>query len=409
MHRNAEKELSYWYDHSDIRPLYITGMRGTGKTTLVIGFAASKTRSCIYINLETNHDLRAFMLSKLSDNSSLADIICGYYGYSPEAVATSVIILDEIHTLELKQEIVLFSKAHKGRLILTDSENVNEYILTDDRNFTHIMLRPLSFGEFLDACGKEWYREVIEGHFERLKKIPDLIHNELNDLYADYMLTGGMPAVVREYLASPPETRLYNIDELQLREYRNICGGILSCECRAADALKLLNGLAGNMASGSYYFNFSGIRKGTSYPYYKEVINKQEDSGILIKTCFGNKVNLFFADPGVMGCILRSVLYCEEDLYYECIRRNCVAADLMNKNRKLSFWRSSHQAYVDFVIEEKGEKIPVKILNKSGKNIRSLHIYEAAFRPEKMFAVGEENFNIMGTVNVIPQYAVFCL
>ena len=411
MHRNAEKDLAAWFADNDRKPLYMTGMRGTGKTTLICEFAASCKTECIYINFETNYDLRKLIgdSAERDPELRLADILGNHYGFSEEYIEASLIILEEIHLAGCGDTLAGMLMRHKGSLIFTDSEAVNEYVLNDSLHFKHITLRPLTFAEFLDANGREWYREVIEGHFERKKKVPDLIHNELNDIYADYMLTGGMPAVVNEYILTTPERRRYNIEELQYREYRNICESIRSHENEQVKVLGLLKNIASNMADGSYYYKFSSVRRGTSYPYYKNAVKSLTDCGIAIKTEYANKINLYCADAGIAGCLLKSEVSCSDETFDRCMRISCAAANLIKDNRSLYFWHSAHGAGVEFLFEEDGSRVPVKILNASGKNIRSLHVYDENNHPEKMFAVSEGNFNIMGRLCIIPQYAVFCL
>ena len=59
---------------------------------------------------------------------------------------------------------------------------------------------PMDFGEFLTATDHEWYDEVISGHISNKRKIPDMIHEELMDLFGLYESLGSMPEIINEYI-----------------------------------------------------------------------------------------------------------------------------------------------------------------------------------------------------------------
>ncbi|KEH97131.1 hypothetical protein [Clostridium massiliodielmoense] len=59
-------------------------------------------------------------------------------------------------------------------------------------------LYPLDFEEFLMAINEEKLIELIKESFE--KDIELSIHNKAMDLYKIYLVVGGMPAAVKEYI-----------------------------------------------------------------------------------------------------------------------------------------------------------------------------------------------------------------
>ncbi len=63
-----------------------------------------------------------------------------------------------------------------------------------------ITLYPLTFDEFLTAVGEERLCGEIREHYRTLQPMPEAIHNKATDLYRYYLITGGMPAAVNEFI-----------------------------------------------------------------------------------------------------------------------------------------------------------------------------------------------------------------
>lgn len=65
----------------------------------------------------------------------------------------------------------------------------------------YLYLYPMSFGEFLEALEETELRNHIR-EYKNLQKLPDGLHNKLNEYIRKYYIIGGMPAVINEYITS---------------------------------------------------------------------------------------------------------------------------------------------------------------------------------------------------------------
>ena len=187
--RKAEKKLEDWYRNRPDKHLYVTGLRGTGKSTLIRHFADSLPDKYIYIDFETDNGIRTYFREHFNN-----DFISALSGYAGEGVVFSpgmILILDEIHMTGIGKDILAsLSALDNIRVILIDSEGVTADALVP-ADISRIILRPLTFDEFLDNTGKEWYKEVIIGHYEKMRSVPSLINNEIKDIFDDYR-SGGL-------------------------------------------------------------------------------------------------------------------------------------------------------------------------------------------------------------------------
>ena len=74
--------------------------------------------------------------------------------------------------------------------------------ISNSRINTENVLYPLSFEELLMNMGKHGFFEAIRGHFDTMNSMPLILHDEIMNLFIDYLHTGGMPEAVSVYLTA---------------------------------------------------------------------------------------------------------------------------------------------------------------------------------------------------------------
>ena len=407
LHRHSMQKLEKILSNGN--HAYITGMRGTGKTALALDYAYEHFRDrCLYVNFETNYDIREYFSRFLESRQSgtAEDILADYYSRPDIKDSETLIILDEIHLISgnIPGYGSLIRDGSRGKVIFIDSESPEQEIKSSDCHFT---LFPFTFDEFLDATGKEWYRDVIAGHFERMRPVPELVHNEINDIFSDYLMTGGMPQCVNTYYENGCEPGDPEIDDRILLTFRNITSAIEESGSQEAyKMLSILKNIPIQLAEGNTAFVFSSLRKGTSTAYYRNSIDMLCENNILINVPYKKHFCLYFGDFSFLSLLMRSSVSIAEDDFNNMIMRNYIAQSLTACGKHLEYWNSENEAYIDFIIKDNKSAIPVKLIGNSRKKLRSLTVYEKN-GDGPGYAVGYENFNIMGNVKIIPQYAVF--
>jgi hypothetical protein len=68
-------------------------------------------------------------------------------------------------------------------------------------------LRPMNFFEFLDALGEAALRDALAAAAAAVTELSPALHGKAFGLFKEYLITGGMPEVVRRYV-SLRETRV---------------------------------------------------------------------------------------------------------------------------------------------------------------------------------------------------------
>lgn len=199
-----DKMLNWKKESAGKTALLIEGARRVGKSTVVKHFAEREYRSYIFIDfanlspetkdiIETNlHDLNYFFMRlQLIYNVTLIE-------------RKSVIIFDEVQLCpNVRQAIKYFVQDGRYDYIETGSlisikQNVKSIVIPSEEE--RIQMYPMDYEEFRLALGDNSTMTLLKQMFEKSESLGDATNRHLMRDFRLYMLVGGMPQAVNEYL-----------------------------------------------------------------------------------------------------------------------------------------------------------------------------------------------------------------
>ena len=199
-----DKMLNWKKESAGKTALLIEGARRVGKSTVVKHFAEREYRSYIFIDfanlspetkdiIETNlHDLNYFFMRlQLIYNVTLIE-------------RKSVIIFDEVQLCpNVRQAIKYFVQDGRYDYIETGSlisikQNVKSIVIPSEEE--RIQMYPMDYEEFRLALGDNSTITLLKQMFEKSESLGDATNRHLMRDFRLYMLVGGMPQAVNEYL-----------------------------------------------------------------------------------------------------------------------------------------------------------------------------------------------------------------
>jgi len=197
MERDAFADLKTWKDAENRRPLILRGARQVGKTWLVRKLAGEFDHF-LEINFEEHPQIGQFFSLDLDPHRIVKELSL-YFGESL-IPGSSLLFFDEIQ-IEPKAIVALryfFEKMPDLHVVAAGSliEFELEKISFPVGRVEFLYLYPLSFGEFLQALGKYELRNL----FKSEEPFSSPIHEQLKNLFRDYTILGGMPAVLDYYI-----------------------------------------------------------------------------------------------------------------------------------------------------------------------------------------------------------------
>jgi len=224
MHRTAIAYLEKdWLVSPQRKPLIIRGARQVGKTWLVRHLAASSKRQLIELNFEKQPQL-----ASLFTTNDINQILVNLSVVVNEKIDPQkcLLFLDEIQAApEVLSKLRWFSE-DLPQLPIIATGSLLEFVLESHTfsmpvgRITYMHLEPLSFEEFLLARDKSLLCDYIN-NFQYDGEIPIYIHDELTSMFKEFIIIGGMPAAISNWVEEQSLFRVSQIHHDLLATYRD--------------------------------------------------------------------------------------------------------------------------------------------------------------------------------------------
>ncbi len=425
MKRNAINQLIEWKDSENHQPIWISGIKGVGKTFLALDFAKSFYEGNLYVNFETNAAIRSLVQKEcisVEHDYNIIELLCLHFHIPNEYIGNLLFIFDEIGSCP-EAVIMLCDLVRAGSnvpIIVIASETVEH----EEDLFTELRMYPMEFDEYLIAEGNEWYTEVIKGHYQTSRKVPEIVHKELLNSFEDYLLVGGMPAAVNDFITMEGNQ---NISEVHQNIYRTLIERAMK-QLNESDALKIsqvFDVMTTQLMKENKKFQYRFIRKGATYALYKDAIAYLVDNSYLYK-CTKNtydkaedeadndtlQFKLFLPDVGILNTLIgmkEEFLFVDENLRQKTIIENYMMQSLTARGYTPNFWESNSLAKIDFLIKTSDGIVPIEAKINENSRGKSIGIFKSTHDTPYSIRVSSRNFEFTNHVKNIPYYAIFCL
>lgn len=202
MNRKATDYLNTWLVSRARKPLVIRGARQVGKTWIVREFAKLNHLSLIEVNFEKRPDYAD--LFNTNDPQEILLRLSGAFNLDlqPEKC---LLFLDEIQAAPSVLSQLRWFAEDCAELPVIAAGSLLEFILEDHAfsmpvgRITYMHLEPMSFEEFLLALGQNNLLDFLN-NFNLARTIPTAIHTDLLTRLREYLIVGGLPAVVSAWV-----------------------------------------------------------------------------------------------------------------------------------------------------------------------------------------------------------------
>ena len=199
-----DKLLKWKKESLGSKALLVEGARRIGKSTIVEEFAKQNYKSYILIDFSKVRNSVKEAFNNLLDSLDSLFMVLSLEFDTQLYPRESLIIFDEVQKFPRAREAIKhlvkdgrYDYIETGSLI-SIKENVKDILIPSEEQ--SITMHPMDFEEFAWALGEEMLIAYIKECFE--KKIPlyDSIHKKAMFLFKQYMLVGGMPKAVDEFV-----------------------------------------------------------------------------------------------------------------------------------------------------------------------------------------------------------------
>jgi len=430
MERKFTNQLLEWKKAKVRMPLVVSGARQTGKTYSLLEFGKKHYQNVVYLNFENNADLHAVFERDLNPVRIIRELSVK----TGETIFENdtLLIFDEIQACEraltsLKyfcEDAPNYHIAAAGSLLGVTLNRAKFSFPVGKIN--KITLYPIDFEEFILALGKQNAVELIRECFEYNSFFS--AHNEFLDLYKTYLLVGGMPLIVNEYIKNRDFIQVYDLQ-------KNINDAYIADMVKYAQAnetnkiLAAYNSIPAQLAKENHKFQYKIIKTGARAYEFENSLEWLQTAGVVrkcVKISEGkfplelfaqhNSFKIYLSDTGLLSSkynlspnVVLSDLPGFENVK-GALAENYVFSALTTNNYTLFYWESEGKAELDFVIQNRnGQIIPVEVKSSEHNRSRSLQQFVGKYNPAYSIRISAKNFGFENGIKSVPLYAAFCI
>ena len=429
MYRKIEKELLKWKQNSKM-PLMLIGARQTGKTYILEKFAKENFKNYVYINLEKEQNISEIFNETIDPNEIIQKIeILKNINFDVE---NTLLFLDEIQVNENAiTSLKYFCENEKNYKVVCAGSLLGVKINRFHSSFpvgkvTIQYLYPMNFEEFLIANNEEKLIEEIKTHYKNNTPMITPIHNHALDLYKNYLIIGGMPAIINDYLNNEK-----NITKVNFELSEQIITSYLADMNKYTENTesiknsKIYNAIPKELARENNTFKYSIVDKDARKIRYESSLDWLLASNMILKCNLTekpesplkayineDKFKIYLSDCGLLRALsnidYEEIILDKNEMYKGVLTENYIAITFKEKFKEIYYYTFGKYE-IDFLIKLNGDIIPVEVKSGRRNRSKSLNEYIKKYNPKYSIRISSKNFGMENNIKSVPLYAVFCI
>ena len=404
-YRKIYDRLLEWKRDSDGHTaLLIEGARRVGKSTIVEEFAKNEYESYILIDFSIVPRSVRELFDDISDLNYLFLQLQLQFRVDL-AERKSLIIFDEIQLCPpARQAIKHLVKDHRYDYIETGSlisirKNVKDILIPSEER--KISMYPMDYEEFLLAVGDKTSFSTIRKFYEAGKAVGEQVNRRLLRDFRLYMLVGGMPQSVDEYIHT---INLRKVD-LVKRDILRLYEDDFKKFDPTGRASLLFDSIPAQLSKNASRYQVSSVLDNTRANGILHLIAEMSDSKTVLVSYHANdpsvglssnkdlsKFKLFVCDTGLFTTLMfKDCDFTENEIYERLLSNKLqanlgylyenVVAQILTANGNELFYhtfmneKSRHNYEIDFLITRKNKICPIEVKSSGYKTHSSLDAF----------------------------------
>ena len=383
--RKAEKRIKDWITGSK-KALLVSGARQVGKTYSIR--RCLKEANCNY--LEINLIEQPELVPVFEKSMSLNDLVINLSAATNYSFVTgeSILFIDEVQEVsDIVTRIKFWVDEGSFRYVLSGSLlgiELKSLRSAPVGYMEEVKMYPLDFEEFLKASSvTEDVLEHLRHCFEARKPVGELIHDKIMTHFRRYLVVGGMPDAVREYVETGDISKVTTIQQ-NIKELYKLDFTKYEAIDKKLMIISVYETMPSQLLKQNRRFNYADIRKGLRFEKLESSFLWLVSAGVVIATYNATEprvslsqnqksslLKIYSSDIGLLtseyGNVLRTkILVSDDKINLGGIYENAVAQELYAHGFQTWFYNSHKNGELDFLIEEDDGVVPIEV--KSGKD-----------------------------------------
>lgn len=395
MYREAIKQLEEWKNGANRKPLILRGARQVGKTWLMKEFGRTHYKAWAYVSMDENERMTEVFREAFDIERIIASIeIEVGFKIDPE---NTLIIFDEVQEIPRALKSLKYFQETAPQYHIIAAGSLLGIALHEGTSFPvgkvdYCDLYPLTFREFLLACGQELLLKVLDDHdFEMMR----IFKTKYTDYLKYYYFVGGMPEVVLDFITKRDLKSVRKLQNKLLFAYENDLSKHAPSEIVTRIRM-LWNSIPTQLAKENKKFIYGLVREGARAREYEVAITWLVDVGLVYKVNRIKKPDfplrayqdfsafkLFVLDIGLLGAMSRldARVILEGNRMFEefkgALTEQYVLQQLtVNPENDIYYWSAeTSNSEVDFVIQTETLIVPIEVKAEENLQAKSLKAF----------------------------------
>lgn len=429
MYRKIEQELNNWLLDFKM-PLMLVGARQTGKTYILDDFCKKNFSNYVYINLDKEENISEIFDYSIDPNTIIEKIeIIKNISINPE---DTVIFFDEIQVSERAiTSLKYFCESDIPYKIVCAGSLLGVKINRFKSSFPvgKVVIKylyPMDFEEYLLALNEDRLVNEIKSSYLSNSPLMNPIHEKALSFYKNYLVLGGMPALINNYILND-----FNIAHVNFELQEQIITSYLADMNKYtenSEGIKnnqIYNAIPKELARENNTFKYSIVDSDARKIRYESSLDWLISSNMILKCNLtdniesplkafinNDKFKLYLSDIGLLRSLANieynEILTDKNQMFKGVLTENYVACELYPKSKELYYY-TFERYEIDFLVKIDGDIIPIEVKSGRRTNSKSLNEYIKKYNPKYSIRISSKNFGLENNIKSVPLYAVFCI
>lgn len=434
-----DKLLAWKNECKGSRALLIEGARRIGKSTIVREFAKNEYKSYIFIDFSIAPQEVINLFNDITNLSYIFLKLQLQYNVSLFE-RESLIVFDEVQFCPTARQAIKhlvadgrYDYIETGSLI-SIKKNLKDILIPSEEK--KINMYPLDYEEFLWAIGDNVTAKLLKEVFDKKISLGNLQHRNQMRKFRLYMLVGGMPQAINEYINT---NNLKMVDDVK-REIINLYSDDFYKIDNSGKVSSIYEAIPSELNRHSTGFKISSVITGSKESALNELYELIQSKTVLPAynvndpntglSSMYNKDNfkLYLSDVGLLVTLMfKDREFTSNDIYLKLLSdklnvnlgifyENVIAQTLVTNGHKLYYHTMYNEVQkrnyeVDFLISD-GKKIsPIEVKSSSYKAHKSLDIFCEKYsnRIKNRYVIYPKDLEVKDNVIYLPTYLAMFL
>lgn len=428
--RKIYQSLLKWKNQKEKMCLVVKGARQVGKTFIINKFAQENYENYIYMNFDENPGYKAIFDGDLNVENLIKQISLRVPSANLVPNKT-IIFLDEIQNCPNARTALKFLSLDKrfdviasGSLLGINYKEVQSFPV----GYTEqVEMHSLDFEEFLWANGitPQGILDVKE-YFDKKEAVPSAIHERMINLFKEYIVVGGMPRVVDDFVQNHNFANVLKIQKAILSDYEDditkYAEGTEKAKARAC-----FLSIPKHLSKDYKKFRYSLVMPSGSSRKYAGSLMWLYDAGI-INFCHNLEIpqlplegnsksdvfKVYMRDTGLLVAMLddgtqEDIIDGNLGIYKGAIYENIIADMLAKKGKKLYYFEYNSTLEVDFFIRYEKVITAIEVKSAGNSKAKSLETVMNKYNVKKGIKLAPSNYGKKNEIDIFPIYMAMFL